>query len=267
MRAIANELKIQRPQDAVSFHLIDELAFRDQVDDAIRKKLNIGKDDKLNLVPVKKYQRVILPEEAKATLDRVAVIYAVGEIRSGEGDDENVGSETLVRNLIKARKDKNIKAVVLRINSPGGSALASDVIAREVELLRQIKPVIVSMGNVAASGGYFIAALADTIVAQPNTITGSIGVFGMIPNAQKLMNDKLGLHIDVVKTSEYADLGRVDRPMNEAERAFFQRSVDKIYDDFVKIVARGRDLSYAEVDSIAQGRVWTGIDAKRPWTG
>src|SRR5690606_28075067 len=175
---------------------------------------------------------------AEGDLDsRVAMVYASGDIMSGEGDDETIGSERISRTLRKVRTDEKVKAVVFRINSPGGSALASDVIWREVALTRKVKPVIVSMGDVAASGGYYIACAADSIFAQPNTITGSIGVFGIIPNMQNFFNDKLGITFDQVKTAEYADLGSTTRPLTVGERLIVQNEVNRIYGTFTKRVA------------------------------
>ena len=195
--------------------------------------------------------------------DKIAIIYCDGEIVSGESGDDNMGSETIAKAIKKVRLDDKYKAIVLRINSPGGSAMASDVIWREVVLAKKAKPVIVSMGSVAASGGYYIAAPADVIVAEPNTITGSIGVFGLMINAKELLNNKLGINVETVKFGEYADLGSIDRPLTSAERAIIQRGVDRIYDDFITKVAEGRKLNKEQVDSIAQGRVWAAIDAKK----
>ena len=174
-----------------------------------------------------------------------------------------MGSTTIVESLRKAKADSNIKAVVLRINSPGGSAMASDVIWREVILTQKAKPVIVSMGDVAASGGYYIAAPADVIVAQKNTVTGSIGVFAMLLNAQKLLKDKLGVNVETVKFGKYADMGTANRPLTAAEQAILQRYIDRIYNDFISKVATGRKLTTEHVDSIAQGRVWSGTDSKK----
>ena len=163
--------------------------------------------------------------------------------------------------MYKARTDKKVKAVVLRINSPGGSALASDVIWREVMLTKKVKPVIVSMGDLAASGGYYIACAADSIYAQPNTITGSIGVFGIIPNMKSFFNNKLGITFDGVKTGQFADLGTVSRPLTDGERLIIQNQVNQIYAGFIKKVANGRKKSQAYIDSIGQGRVWSGTEA------
>lgn len=191
----------------------------------------------------------------------MAIIYAVGEISSGEGDAEKIGSETTAKTIREARKDTTIKVIVLRVNSPGGSALASDVIWREVTLAKKVKPVIVSMGDVAASGGYYISCAANYIFADPNTITGSIGVFGLMPNAQKLFSDKLGIHIDTVNTNKHSDLGSLYRSATETEAAYIQKGVEQVYSTFTKRVAEGRGMSQADVDSIGQGRVWSGADA------
>ena len=189
------------------------------------------------------------------------MVYAVGDIVSGSGDSETMGSEEVAGAIREARKDTSIKAVVLRVNSPGGSALASDVIWRETVLCKEEKPFVVSMGDYAASGGYYISLEADKIYAEPNTITGSIGVFGVIPNAQELMNDKLGIHFDGVKTNKHSDIMDLSKPLSDKEYAIIQESIDEIYDSFTLKVANGRDLTQTFVDSIGQGRVWTGDDA------
>jgi protease-4 len=191
------------------------------------------------------------------------VIYANGEISNGEGDDEQVGSDRLAKTIRDARLDDKIKAIVLRVNSPGGSALASDVIWREVLLAKKAKPTVVSMGDLAASGGYYISCAADRIFAEPNTITGSIGVFGIIPNIQKTLENKLGITVDTVNTNKYSDVGTGLRPVTEYEYNYIQSSVERVYDTFTKRVAEGRHMTQAEVDSIGQGRVWAGADAIR----
>ena len=190
------------------------------------------------------------------------MIYAEGSISGGEGNDEDIGSDRLARTIREARMDEKIKAIVLRVNSPGGSALASDVIWREVFLARSVKPTIVSMGDLAASGGYYISCAADRIFAQPNTITGSIGVFGIIPNFQKMLGNKLGITLDTVNTNRYSDIGAL-RPLTRTEHDFVQSSVERIYFTFTKRVADGRKMSQNAVDSIGQGRVWTGSEAVR----
>jgi protease-4 len=190
------------------------------------------------------------------------VVYAQGDIHSGESEEGSIGSTTLAKAIREAREDSTVKAIVLRVNSPGGSGLASDVIWREVVLAKKRKPVVVSMGDMAASGGYYISCAASRIFAQPNTITGSIGVFGIIPNMQGLFNDKLGITFDGVKTNKYADMLTTSRPLNPEELSIIQGYVDRFYDTFKKRVADGRHMTEARVDSIGQGRVWTGVKAK-----
>jgi protease-4 len=196
-------------------------------------------------------------------VDKIAVIYANGDIMGGEGSDTQIGSERISRTIRKARMDSTIKGIVLRVNSPGGSALASDVIWREIVLTKKVKPVIASFGDVAASGGYYIGCAADSIFVQPNTITGSIGVFGVIPNFQKLYNEKLGITFDGVKTGKYADIMSTDRPLTAGERLIIQTDVNRVYDGFITRVADGRKKSKIYIDSIAGGRVWVGTDAVR----
>jgi protease-4 len=262
LNSIANRLALENANDAIKLKMVDKLAYRDEVLEVLRKKTNSKSIDDLNLITLKRYQQS--PGKAQGFVkDKIAVVYAVGSIESGEGDDETIGSDRISQSIREARLDDKIKAIVLRVNSPGGSALASEVIWREVFLARKAKPVIVSMGNVAASGGYYIACAADTIVASPNTITGSIGVFGVLFNGQKLFNNTLGITIDTVKTNSYSDIGSVYRPLSGAERDFIQRSVENVYEVFVKRVAEGRKMRIDQVDSIGQGRVWSGIDAKR----
>jgi len=180
---------------------------------------------------------------------------------SGKGDDETIGSDRISEAIRKARLDSAVKAIVLRVNSPGGSALASDVIWREVDLSKKTKPVVVSMGDVAASGGYYIACAATRIVADPTTLTGSIGVFGLIPNLKGLYNNKLGVSFDNVKTNNYADIGSTYRPLTKSEENIYQTSVENIYETFITHVAEGRGMTKEKVDSIGQGRVWNGVDA------
>ncbi|RYY35851.1 MAG: signal peptide peptidase SppA [Sphingobacteriaceae bacterium] len=264
----ADKLKIQYPQDALKYKLVDGLKYKDEVLNDLKKRTETDLDDDLNSVSITDY---IHSSGKNATDDndevegssseRIAIIYANGEIISGEGDNETIGSEKISKALRKVRLDKKVKAVVLRVNSPGGSSLASDVIWREVALTKKAKPVIVSMGDVAASGGYYISAAADSIFAQPNTITGSIGIFAVLPNMQKFFNDKLGLTFDNVKTGSYADLGDASRPLTPAERGILQNQVNRGYSIFTKVVADGRKKTQAYVDSIGQGRVWTGEQA------
>jgi protease-4 len=262
INSIINELMVQHPSDAVNLGLADGLKYDDEIELELKKLTATDLASNLNFIGMEKYARTPNPT-ASISEDKIAVIYCNGEIVSGESGDGNMGSETIAKAIKKVRLDDKYKAIVLRINSPGGSAMASDVIWREVTLAKKAKPVIVSMASVAASGGYYIAAPADVIVAEPNTITGSIGVFGLLFNAKELLNNKLGVNFQTVKIGEYADLGTPDRPLTVAERAIIQKGVDRIYMEFVSKVAQGRKLSEAQVDSIAQGRVWAATDAKK----
>lgn len=262
---LAQDATIQNAKDAKENGLVDELLFKDEVLANLRSRLSIeDEDEKINFIGLGKYKDApkAKGDDEKATRkEKIAVVYAVGSIEGGQGDDETIGSEKVSAEIRKARLDEKVKAIVLRVNSPGGSALASDVIWREVVLAKAVKPVVVSMGDVAASGGYYISCAADSIFAQPNTITGSIGVFGVLMNAQKLINNKLGITVDTVKTNRFADLGTPLRPLTELERSIIQNGVNEIYFDFISKVAEGRGMTTDEVDSIGQGRVWSGEDA------
>jgi protease-4 len=259
---IADDFLVKKAEDAKAYKLVDELAYKDQVLTDIRKRLGKGENDKIEFVSMAKYANADEGAEGEGK-DRIAVIYANGDINSGNGGEDQIGSEGLSEVIRKVRLDDKIKAIVLRVNSPGGSALASDIIWREVMLAKAAKPVVVSMGDVAASGGYYIACAADSIFAQPNTITGSIGVFGLLPNVSKLMNEKLGIHTDGVKIGKYSDLGKIDRALTADEMAIMQKYVDETYDQFISRVAAGRKMDKTKVDELGQGRVWTGADAKR----
>ena len=261
LQTIANGLLLTDAKAALDKKFVDGVKYKDEVLDMLKEKAGSESINKINFINLNNYVKVNRPNVGDRN-KKVAVIFAEGSIVDGKGSDGDIGSVTLSRQLRSARLDDKIKAVVLRINSPGGSALASDVIWREVLLLKKVKPVIVSMGNVAASGGYYIACAADTIVAQPNTITGSIGVFGVLWNAKGL-TDKLGVSVDTVKTGAMADLGTASRAMTEPERKYIQNQIEMIYDVFIGKVADGRKMTKADVDSIGQGRVWSGVDAKR----
>ncbi len=262
LAAIANELKVQTAQDALKYKLVDGLKYKDEIIAELSKISNTNNEEELKLVGLSEYLQSN-PIKASTATDKIAVIYAAGEIVSGSGNDDNIGSERVSAAIRKARLDKNVKAIVLRINSPGGSALASDVIWREVILTKKVKPVIASMGDVAASGGYYIACAADQIIAEPNTITGSIGVFGVLFNAEKFFKNKLGITFDGTKTAEFADLGDYSRPLSPTEKNIIQQSVNQIYKDFTNKVAAGRNLPIQKVLNIAGGRVWSGSDALR----
>ncbi|MEX8546177.1 MAG: signal peptide peptidase SppA [Mucilaginibacter sp.] len=258
---IANNLRIKYPEDALKYKLIDGLKYKDEILDELKKRTGKDKDETVNMVELADYVQPNDDKEKGSSNSRIAIVYASGDIGGGEGDDNSIGSEGISKAIRKAREDKKVKAVVLRINSPGGSSLASDVLWREVMLTKKVKPIIVSMGDVAASGGYYMACAADSIFAQPNTITGSIGIFAILPNMQNFLNQKLGVTFDGVKTGKFADLGDVTRPLNPAERAILQDQVNRGYLDFTSAVATGRKKSQKYIDSIGQGRVWTGAQA------
>ena len=253
----ANNLSLENAKSCLDLHYVDALLYQDQVDDSL---LVISKSEKLNFISLNKYSNVKV-EKKEISRNKIAIIYATGEINSGKGDVKSIGSETTAKAIKTAREDKNVKAIVLRVNSPGGSALASDVIWRETVLAKEEKPLIVSMGDYAASGGYYIACAADSIVANPTTLTGSIGVFGMIPNLQKLYKNKLGISIDTVNTNKHADMG-MNRALTKFEEDKIQKNVVDIYTTFITHVGEGRNMSTTAVDEIGQGRVWTGYDAK-----
>jgi protease-4 len=256
LHLLANNGSIQTAHDALKYNLINGVKYDDEVKSEIIKWLKIEPTQKINFISLGKYAKAV--PFAQGNGSRIAIVYAEGEIIDGKGDKGQIASEDF-RNLIrKIRLDKNIKAIVFRVNSPGGSALASEVILRELTLAKKDKPVVVSFGDVAASGGYYISCNADSIFAQPNTITGSIGVFGVIPNMGTFFKNKLGITFDAVKTGPFADMPNVSRPLNDAEKRFVQNSIDTIYNDFKTRVAEGRKKSVVYIDSIAQGRVWTG---------
>ncbi len=256
---IADSLWANNPVKAKELHIVDQIAYYDQVKQAIKEKLEVKKDKDLNMISLGEYATTVKRKNITAK-NKIAIIYAVGEIKSGEGNDKIIGSERIAKAVAKARKDSSIKAIVLRVNSPGGSALASEVIWRELVLAKKVKPLVVSMGDYAASGGYFISCMADKIVAEPNTLTGSIGVFGMIPNFKKLMNDKLGITTDEVATNSNTIMG-VFNPLTPYQRKSIQNSVVRVYNAFVNHVAQGRNMTPADVDKIGQGRVWSGSNA------
>ena len=258
--AIADDYKIKQPKDALAFKMIDALKYKDEVLEELKKITGKGKNSSISTVNIHDYY-TNLPKEVFTGSNKVAVIYANGDIVGGEGSDEQIGSERISRAIRKARLDDKVKAIVLRVNSGGGSALASDVIWREIILTKKTKPVIASFGDVAASGGYYIASAADSIFVQPNTITGSIGVFGIIPNLQNLLNNKLGITFDVVKTGKYADIMTTTRPLTAGERFIIQNDVNHVYDTFITRVADGRRKTKMQVDSIGGGHVWIGTDA------
>lgn len=256
---IASTMKVFDADDALKYRLVDRLAYHDQVYENMKERLALEEDKEIKFTEIEKYIRAAEPNTT--SLNRIAVVVASGEITSGSGDNSVVGSEDFVKALQEVRKDDNVKAVVLRINSPGGSGLASDVIWREIMLTREKKPVIASMSDLAASGGYYIAMGCDTIVANPTTITGSIGVFGLMFNFQDFLNDKLGITTDVVMTGEYSDIFNMTRPHTAEEKAMIQNMIEKFYRVFTSKAAEGRNMPVEKLEEIAGGRVWTGQQA------
>lgn len=261
LNTIADGLLARTPEMAKSQHLVDIIAYEDTYHDDIRKKLDVKKDQKYNKIKILDYAKNVATT-SKATLatNQIAIIYAQGEILSGEGSETYIGEGAMRRALRAARRDDNVKAVVLRIDSPGGSAMTSELIWREIELTKKEKPVVVSMGNMAASGGYYIACNANSIYAEANTITGSIGVFGILPNMTQL-SEKIGIHTEQVNTHTNAADYSPFLPLDDKMRLLAQDEVERIYTTFVNRVATGRKMTYDQVDNIAQGRVWAGTQA------
>ncbi len=261
LNEIANGLLARTPEMAKAQKLVDVVAYEDEYHNAIKKILKIDSKEEYESVSITDYAHKFIttsiPTDAK---DEIAIIYAQGEIQSGEGDVTIIGEGAMRRSISEARNNDDVKAVVLRIDSPGGSALTSDLIWREIELTKKVKPVVVSMGNYAASGGYYIACNANKIFAENNTITGSIGVFGILPNFSGLTT-KMGIHSEQVKTHENSENYNPFAPIDEKFKAVTTEGVEQIYKTFVSHVAQGRKMTFAQVDAIAQGRVWTGSDA------
>lgn len=264
LNASADEvMTYQLPQKALEYGFFDNLKYKDQVLADFRKLTGLGVNDEIPVVTVNEYFKVVSPSEVKSdTHNRIAVVYAEGEIDSGGGFGQEIDSKEVSKGIREARLDSTVKAIVLRVNSPGGSAFGSEVIWREVSLARKAKPVVVSMGDYAASGGYYIACAADAIVAQPTTLTGSIGVFGLIPNLSGLLSNKIGVTFDNVATNEHSDMPTTTRKMTPFEINLMQSHVENIYTVFVSHVAEGRKKNVAAVDSIGQGRVWSGLNGQ-----
>ncbi|HVZ26439.1 MAG TPA: signal peptide peptidase SppA [Sediminibacterium sp.] len=260
LRELAVQGKIQTAHDALNSGLVDGLMYDDEIKSELRTRLHISERESINFVTLSDYVKARPGDENNAQ-KRIAVLYADGDIVSGYGDDSQVGSDNFKNLIRKLRMDNDVEAIVFRVNSPGGSSLASDVIWRELALARKDKPVVVSMGDVAASGGYYISCMADSVFADAGTITGSIGVFSIVPNLQSFFKNKLGITFDRVKTAPYADMGGADRPLTEPEKRFFQAGIDSVYLTFKTRVADGRRRDITYIDSIAQGRVWTGYRA------
>ena len=263
LNRIADSLLLRTAKDALKYRFVDQLIYKDELIAEFKKKLKVEDKKKPEFVTIDKYSDVADSKKASGSADKIAVIYASGSIAGGEGDDQSIGSEKISRVIRKAREDDKIKAIVFRINSGGGSALASDVIWREIELAKKVKPVVASFGDVAASGGYYIACAATKIIADPSTITGSIGVFGVIPNMEGLFSKKLGVTFDYAMTNKNGDFIPVMKPLSTYQTMLIQQEIEHIYDVFTTKVAAGRNLPKASVDSIGQGRVWSGVAAKK----
>ncbi len=259
LNRIANELLAYDAADAVAYRLVDDVKHRDEFREVISDRMDLDFDD-ISVVSLSQYDRVA--KKFPNTSQRIAVIYATGEISGGQGDDEAVGSDRLAETIAKVRKQDNVKAVVFRVNSPGGDALASDVIWRELELLQSEKPVIVSMGDVAASGGYWISCASDKILADETTLTGSIGVFGVVPNFGSFMENKIGITYDRAMTNDNSGFPAIMRPMTDYEHKVMQRKVENVYGLFLQRVSDNRSMTTADVDLIGEGRVWSGVDAR-----
>ncbi|WP_046244687.1 signal peptide peptidase SppA [Hymenobacter terrenus] len=264
LKVISDSMLVHNAPDALRLKLVTKLGYFDEVQDYMRGKLGLAKNKKPSLVSLSDYTDSEEEDEKEGTTsgNRIAVIYAEGDIVTGKGSEDNIGSTKFAEAIRKARLDDKVKAVVLRINSPGGSSLASDIIYREVALTKKVKPIIASMSDVAASGGYYIAMACDTIVAHPNTITGSIGVFGVLPNIQPLLADKLGITVDRVTTGKFSDLPTITRPLSDFEKRTLQQEVDNIYTDFTTKAALGRRMPVERLRRLASGRVWSGLEAK-----
>jgi protease-4 len=263
LKRLADSLGVESPKLALQHKFVTHLGYQDELEAFLKRDLKVEEKKDISYVGVDKYLKGESPVNDGDFNKRVGVLVAEGEITTGEGGDESIGSEKFVKELKEIRENDKIKAVVIRINSPGGSALASDVMWREIQITAKKKPVIASMSDVAASGGYYMAMGCDTIVAQPNTITGSIGIFGLVFNVTDFMNNKLGVTFDGVGTSPHADWPTATREMSEFEKTMIQKSVNEGYDIFTKKAAAGRKMSVEKLRSLAQGRVWSGIEAKQ----
>ncbi len=261
LNTIADNLELSTAEKALELNFVDGIMHYDEILDLLKEKTDVKKDDDLESVSFGKYTNVKPTKKQSTSRNKVAVVYAQGSIVEGNGGPDEIGGRSMAKAIREARTSDNVKALVFRVNSGGGSALASEQIRREIELAGEEMPVIVSMGDVAASGGYWISANADYIFAQPTTITGSIGVFGVIPNFKALFNNKLGITFEDVMTNKNSDFIDFMKPMNEFQHAKLDMMITKIYEDFIELVSTTRELDPGFVDGIARGRVWTGIDA------
>ncbi|HSH52347.1 MAG TPA: signal peptide peptidase SppA [Bacteroidales bacterium] len=261
LNELADNLTLNNADAALEYGFVDGLKYKDEILDELKEVTGKNENEEIKSIALAKFTKVPKKKRKSLEKDKIAVVYANGSVIMGEGAEGTIGSDRISRAIRKARKDSTIKAIVFRVNSGGGSALASEVIWREVKLAQQVKPVIASLGDVAASGGYYIVAPAEKIVANPNTITGSIGVFGMIPNGKKLLNDKLGIYVDVAKTNQHADIYSFSRPLSAKEKETIQLNIEGVYETFITHVAEGRGMTKEEIDEIGQGRVWSGANA------
>ena len=264
LEAYTKRVVLGEGAEVVTYGLADSLVYADQVESLLRERVGLDEGEEINFVSLEDYVAFAkTKQKVSAKGDRVAVLYAQGEIVESDETEGIIGGEGFIEEIRKLREDSKIKAVVLRVNSPGGSALASEEIWRELSLLKEEKPLVVSMGDYAASGGYYISCVADEIVADATTLTGSIGVFGLMFSAERLMRETLKVNSEVVRTHPHADMGTMDRLLTDEEKAIVQRSVENVYDVFTRRVADGRGMEQPAVDSIGQGRVWSGVDAVR----
>lgn len=259
VQEISSKMLVRNPQDAKELAMVDDLLYLDQVKDQLKELVGTGEEDELEMISYSNYRKSY--SSYKSSRNKVAVIVASGDIVPGKGDMDNVGSDKFAKEIRKARENDDIQAIVMRINSPGGSFIASDVMWRELKLASEVKPVIASMSDVAASGGYYLAMACDTIMAQPNTITGSIGIFSIIFNAQGFLNNKLGVTTDEVATGEISTLYTMSRPLSEEQKRIIQKDTDEGYETFVTKAAEGRGMSVDDIKAIASGRVWSGLQA------
>lgn len=262
LEEISDNMLVRNAHEAVSYGLIDSLMYKDQFNKVLKQQLGIGEDTDASLVTYSKYRKSF--STYSSSNNEIAVIVAEGTIMPGENNqsDPMIGADTFVEEIRKARKNDHVKAIVMRVNSPGGEFRASDMIWREVYLAAQEKPVIASMGDLAASGGYYISMACDTIVAEPNTITGSIGIFGIMFDMSDFLEDKIGITFDEVKTGKFGEMYTITRPLTDAEKRYWQKTLDENYRTFVGKAAQGRNMDTTEIKKVAAGRVWTGIEAK-----
>lgn len=260
LKRMADKMSVTDTQSAIQFGLVDSLFYFDQVQDELRERLRLAKDGEINFINYGKYKKSFSTYDDSK--NEIAVIVADGDIIPGKSQNGMIGSDTFSEEIRKARNNDRVKAIVLRINSPGGSALASDIMWREIMLTTKVKPVIASMSDYAASGGYYLAMGCDTIVAQPTTITGSIGVFSVLFDVSSFLDNKIGITFDEVKTGEVGELVTITRPLTDVEKAVWQKKTEEIYNSFTSKAAEGRNMSVEELRKVASGRVWTGAQAK-----